>query len=352
MNRPDRPPRRSQLRSTRGHVRLEQRPTLPRRILWGAGIGVGLVVLVLVVRQFVLPSLDEEKTLTENRTWLDVDWTQQPEASVRQLADRLKSSRITAVYLEAGVWYSDGSFQEVQNATAFAQMLRTAYPGVKILLWLREVDIDKISAASTHNLLVDLARKAVKEWQLDGIQLQGSRIANGSNLYLQMLRDLRQAIGSSAILSVTVPADRIPTNPNVPVGPEMTDAGDLTWDMDYKQGIGMLLVDEVVIMAHASSLTSAADYQKWVAYQVDSYADVLGKLSNEVSIIVALPTYSLAPGHDPAVESLDAGIKGVKAGIKDAKDAGQLVKGIALYVYKETEPLEWTQFQEAWLSAE
>lgn len=340
--------RRSRLKSSRGHVRVEQGPPwMP----WAIGIGAGVIILlvvVLLIRQVAGSALKEDEKLSGNRTWLEFAWANEPvnADAVQQLARLLKENGIDRVYVEAAAWRTDGSLLEAQSSAAFVSALRDAYSGVRVLVWLR-MSGNEIAQEQRQSAVVALADKAVHQWKFDGVQLNGRAVSNGSESYIQLVRSLRSAIGDKALLSVTVPPDRIPTDPDIPIGPN-ADAT-LTWDINYKQRVALLDVDEIVVMAHASGLQSAADYEKWVAYQVESYAQALAELDDPADIVVALPTYDAAPEHDPAIEDLRSAAQGVKAGIKQAGRSGRWVKGVGLYEYKTTDSLEWAYFREAWL---
>ena len=145
-----------------------------------------------------------------------------------------------------------------------------------------------------------------------------------------------------------MPPDRIPTNPDVPIGTTLN--ADLTWDVDYKQRVGLLQVDEMVIMAHASGLLDPEQYRVWVGYQVYSYVDAVNELEDQPEFVVALPTYDNEPEHDSAVETIPAAAAGVKLGMDQLGDARQHVKGVGLYEYKTTDSLEWALYEENWLN--
>jgi hypothetical protein len=340
--------RRSRLKSSRGHVRIEQRSPWMRWAVLGGALLAVVIVAVIVIAQLVRS--DEKKTSPgDNRTWLEFAWTSTPvnPNAVRQLGERLKENDITRVYLEAAAWRTDGSLVEGEYAAEFAQSLRDTYPGIKILLWVR-MSGDEITQADRRAAAVDLADKAVHEWKFDGVQLNGRAVLDGSESYIQLVRDLRSGIGENgALLSLTVPPDRVPSDPTVPSNP--TVEPDLTWGVDYKQRVGLLGVDEVVVMAHASGLTESAQYEVWVAYQVEAYASAMAELERPPDILIALPTYDEAPEHDPTVETIPAAARGVRAGIKGAGKDGKLVKGVGLYEYKTTDSLEWSLYSEAWL---
>lgn len=341
--------RRSRVKSTRGHVRIDE--GLPWT-QWGTVLAVVFTVAILgvvIADQFVLPALEDDQQATDdNRTWLEFAWTVNPvnPESVQQLGERLSVNGITRVYLESAAWLSDGSLVEGEYAAAFAETLRTAFPQIEVVLWLR-MSGEEITEPERQIAVTALARKAINEWQFDGIQLNSRAVWDGSEAYIQLVRDLRAVVGDRALLSVTVPPDRIPTDPDVPIG--TTAEPELTWSINYKQRVGLLGVDEVVVMAHASGLDDSADYEIWMAYQVLSFVEAMSDLDRPPDLIMALPTYDVAPEFDPAVETIPAAVAGVNAGLERVGKAGDLVKGVGLYEYKFTDSLEWVLFAEHWL---
>jgi hypothetical protein len=315
--------------------------------VWGGAALVVVIVLIALVRQ-LWPSSEEVTARNHNRTWLEFAWTAEPvnQDAVEQLGKRLKSNEIDRVYLEAAAWRSDNTLIEGQHTSDFAQALRQTFPNLEILLWLR-MSGEQIADAELRTLALNLVNKAVGEWNLDGVQINGRAIANGSDSYIQMLRDLRSTIGPESVLSLTVPPDRIPTDPAIPLGPPSDPA--LTWDMNFKQRIGLLLIDEIVLMAHASGLENSDEYRVWVSYQVESYVSALAELEDPIDVVVALPTYDSAPNHNPDIEDVRTAIDGAKDGVKGSNGAGDLVRGVGLFEYKTTDSLEWELYRQYWL---
>ncbi len=340
--------RRSRLQSSRGHVRVEQGLPWDRWLVAGGTLLGMIVVLVVVITQAVLPLFEEEEVQTSNRTWLEYAWTtaSPSPAAVDQLAQRLEDHEIDRVYVEVAAWRADGSLLEGEYVADFVRLLREAYPDLTVLAWLRMTG-EEIANPERQAAVVTLAQKAVQQWDFDGVQLNGRAVYNGSESYITLVRALREVIGETALLSLTVPPDRIVADPEVPMG--TTADPDLTWDLNYKQRVGILNLDEIVVMAHASGLTDADEYAIWVAYQLENYAATLDGLDHPPTIIIALPTYDAAPEHDPAVESVRAAARGVKDGQARAARYGNLFGGVGLFEYKTTDSLEWVQFAEAWL---
>ncbi len=340
--------RRSRMKSTRGHVRIEQGTPWGQWVFMAAIIIVLVIVLVVLVSQLGIPALEEKKQPSDNCTWLEYAWTAAPTGNdaILDLGQLLTENGINRIYLEAAAWLSDGSLVEGEYAASFAENLRAEFPQIEVLLWLR-MSGDEIADPERQAAVIALTRTALQDWQLDGVQLNGRAVFTGSEAYIQLVRALREVVGSQHVLSLTVPPDRIPTDPDVPIG--TTADPELTWNANYKQRVGLLGVDEMVVMAHASGLTEATAYQVWVAYQVQSYAETMSELERPPDLVIALPTYDAAPEHDPAVETIQAAVSGVKDGIAQAGRHGDLIHGVGLYEYKFTDSLEWALFAEYWL---
>ncbi len=330
---------------------MNKTPAWTPRPWWFGAAAVVLVVIILIVRQGNSSDSKKAPVPANNRTWLEFSWANDPinDDAIQSLGEHLKSNHINMIYVEASAWRSDGSLVEAEHAADFVQSLRNSYSDIKILLWLR-LSGDQIASETSRDAVLELADKAVKQWDFDGVQVNGRGVMSGSKSYVELLRTLRDQIGSNAVLSVTVPPDRIPTDPDIPIGPS-TDPG-LTWDLSYKQQIGLLSIDEIVVMAHASGLEDAGQYEVWVAYQVESYADILSELEHPTKIIVAVPTYDTEPYHDPTIETVQTSIQGVKKGIKQAGKHGKLVQGVGLYEYKSADSLEWSLYRQYWLGLE
>ena len=336
-------------RSTRGHVRVDERGRWPRWVGAGAAALVVVIAVLLLANELVIPALRSQRDETRNnRTWFEFDpWAVLPEEaeSVEQIAERLRDNQIGTVYLEGAAWLSDGALREGEHAAAFGQGLREHYPELRVLLWLR-MSNEQVADAALRERAVEIARKAVFDWQFDGVQLNGYAVTNRSDAYVQLVRALREAIGVDALLSLTAPPDRIPTDPDVPIG--LSVAPDLTWDADFKLQIGLLDVDELVIMAYAAGLDDADAFSAWVAYQLKSYAEALAPVEPGPRLAVAIPTYDAAPGHDPEIESVRAAVEGVTQG-RARLAADEAFDGVGLYIYSATDSREWAIYRDVWL---
>ncbi|NDJ76159.1 MAG: hypothetical protein GYB65_07860 [Chloroflexi bacterium] len=347
--------RRSRTRSSRGHVRVTQTPNWPLWVAAGLGIILVLITLGIVIRRLVAPLFDEDSQPGDNRTWLHFSWAETPPDPdvIDRLATRLEDNEISLVYfLGTGFSPSTNDIVDGPYRAEFMAALRDAYPDVRILLWLY-MEGESLLDLEQQARAVDLSSRAVSEWGYDGVHLNINRVVSGSPTFIKLVTDVRDVIGPDAFLSVMVPPDYRPVDASIPTSPIVIPA-EYTWEETYKQEVGLLNVDEIVIQAFASGLDTTADYELWAAYQVESYTVALDQFDFDVDVVIALPTYEpINEGDriylDPDIENIRAAINAAKQGISQAGEAGDRVTGVGVYEYAETDDLEWSIFRELWL---
>ncbi len=333
--------------SSRGHVR---RPNHQQQFpVWFIGIAlvVAAVASFLIVRTVLSLFGDDAAEATQsNRTWLTETWTQSPPSNsdVAQLVARLRDHRVRTVYVQTGAWRQDGQYRAWPNAADFRARLQTTAPNVKVLIWVWYEPARHTNATSQDSLLA-YAQNAIENWGYDGVHLQGYSIFNESENYLGFIQRLNEALPDNSILSITAPPDHNPTDASVPLGPGNPS---LSWGSTYKGRMAQL-VDEMVIMAHASGLEEPADYETWVAYQVETYARAIDRVRADTDLIVAFPTYPQELFHNPRVETVINAASGARAGIRLADNGGRRIVGGGIYVYDTATDADWNAFAGFWL---
>ena len=174
-------------RSSRGHVRVEQSHDWVRIAAVAAAVVIVVITGVVVITRFVLPAMDKEETRTENRTWLEFEWTRLPvnQSAINQLVQRFEENAITRVYVEANAWQADGTIVEGEYAAEFVAALKAADADLSVLLWLR-MSGEEIAQAERRAAAVELAERAVREWQFGGVQLNARTVFKGSEAYVSL----------------------------------------------------------------------------------------------------------------------------------------------------------------------
>lgn len=294
---------------------------------------------------------------SHNAVWLGIDWGQavQEDAAVRDLTDNLKAQGIDTLYVWTTWLQEDATWSPTtfQNMAAFLDQVRQFYPEVRLDAWLGipvELPDYRLDDEDLRAEIARFSAQALADFGFDGIHINAEPVWDGDEGFLSLLREVRLAIGNDVVLSVAVPPDWNTGDPAIPAGPYTTP--DAHWAQEYKQRVGFL-ADELAIMAYNSGLASPLDYQTWMAYQVNRYVSALAPLDVGTRLVIGVPTYDAElPGHDPAVESLQAAISGILQAMAASDPDGTRVQGVGIYAYWSTDPIEWNTYQRLWLTRE
>ncbi|MCZ7542839.1 MAG: glycosyl hydrolase family 18 protein [Anaerolineae bacterium] len=296
-----------------------------------------------------------EPAFVRNAVWLGVTWVNDPHADeeIRLLGEHLSANHVRYAYVYVSYLRVDRTEWNptYDHARTFVRKLKAAAPDVQALAWLgvparTEDGTYRLDSAAVRRRVAQFAARTVEQFDFDGVHVNVESVLDGNDDLPLLLEQVRDEIGPDVLLSIAVPPDWNPGLPEVPAG-EAADVG-AVWSTEYKQRVGAL-VDQVALMAYNSGLDTAADYETWVAYQVEQYSTALAGLDNSVELIVGVPTYAEDPGHDELAESLRAALDGVRDGLQRAGPASSVVGGIGLYAFWDTDAVEWALYRELWL---
>lgn len=290
----------------------------------------------------------------DNAIWLGIDWGELPQTDqrVRNLVNGLSRYGIGTVYLWTSWLQEDETWSETtfEHIGTFVEQFKRFYPESRLFAWigLSVVLPDyRLDNAALRTQVATFAQRTITEFGFDGVHLNAEPVWSEDENYAALLREVRQYIGPDVPLSVAVPPDWNTGTPGIPASTLTTT--DAMWSQDYKQLIGFL-VDEVVVMAYNSGLSTADDYQTWMAFQVSQFASALAPISAETRLVIGIPTYDAEPpGHDPAVENIPSATAGIQRQIAADAVAAARVSGISLYAYWTTDASEWDAYRRLWL---
>ncbi|MFC1959219.1 glycosyl hydrolase family 18 protein [Chloroflexota bacterium] len=319
------------------------------------GLAVGILAAALTTSVVLFFVLRPTQPDGGNAVWLGISWGEAPqtEEAVQQLAGMLKAQNIDTLYVWTTWLQEDKTWSETtfEHIGAFVGQVKAAYPEARVDAWIglpTELPDYRLDDSELQTIVADFSGQAVQDFGFDGIHINAEPVWDGDENYLALLRAVRQKIGEDVVLSVAVPPDWNAGVPDIPVGEFTTP--DAHWNQEYKQRVGFL-ADEIAVMAYNSGLTSPLDYQTWMAFQVTQYATALDALEIDTRLIMGIPTYDAElPGHDPAVESVQAAISGVQQGIEQSGQAGNRVRGLGIYAYWSTDASEWNAYSQLWLA--
>jgi hypothetical protein len=339
-----------------GKVKLPEihLPSSQRLILYGAG-----AILFVAVVVFILGRVRNQTAETPpNAVFIGENWTYttREDAEVAQLAENLRTRAIGTVYawfswLEAdNTWNNDDRFAQVRQFTA---QFNAAYPEAELLAWI-VVPVNagqgyRLNQADVQSQVAQFSQLAVGDYGFDGVFINADPLSIDDQNFLALLRRVRLSIGDTAVLAAAIPPDWRPGDTTVPASTEIAPATE--WSVEYKQSVALLL-DEIVIMAFNSRITSAADYSQWMAHQVSSYARAIAGLGEDIQtrVLIGIPTHDAdGQGHNPQVENVASAAEGIRAGTASAGVAAGYVQGVAIYAEWTADDDEWTQFSRLWL---
>jgi hypothetical protein len=287
----------------------------------------------------------------QNAVWLGVEWVNEPRtaAEFQQLGAHLTEHQIQDVfvyvsYLKARPPESPAFNQSYRHAGSFLTSLRQAAPQLRIQAWLglplSEIALHERSIQET---ILAMSVELTTRTGFDGVHLDPEPIVNDDPHVLALLEQLRRRLPPQSTLSIATPP-MYPLFPNLPWHPWIPS---WVWSSGYYRAIAER-VDQIAVMSYDSSFRSALLYQHWVRFQVIQISRAVEE--TEVELFFGIPTSEEETGtHHVEAETMQSGLAGVLAGLNDAAAYPDMVRGVAIYPYWETDQREWQIYRELWL---
>lgn len=349
-------------RSTRRVPRQISVPSNLPRINLAIGRGtlyvIGSILLVVVVIAVLGRLRNQPPEVLPNAIWLGTEWTydEYTDEQLAALVNRLRENKIGTIYAWVSYLQDDDTWRQATTGAwdrvkVFRQRLKAQLPEVEIFGWLSlPVDVGdgyRLDEVAVLDLIAALSGQLITEFGFDGVFLNVEPVWNDDQNFLELLRKVRAAVGTDVPVAAAIPPDWHPLNATIPVPPLIVPGTE--WATEYKQSVA-LLVDQLAIMSYNSGLTSPADYSRWMAYQVETYARAVAALDINTEILIGVPTHDAElPAHNPTVETVPAAIDGLKLGIEQAGDAARYVRGAVIWAGWTTDETEWLQFKRDWV---
>lgn len=343
-----------------------QMPQIPVQYLRPLLLAVGALLFMGTVIMALGMFKNDPTESASNALWIAEDWlyNTHDDDAVRDFVRHLRRHRVGHVYAQIttldinGEWSGrpggTNEFEEVEGeVVAFAEQFKRLYPegrlyGALTINSLLSQEGYRLDDPDIQQTIVDFSVRVVNQMGFDGVMLKVEPIFDGDMDYINLVRAVRDAIGAGNRLAVAVPPDWTPTEADVPVAAII--APDTVWSREYKRRVALLQVDQIVVSAYNSYLSSAADYTEWVAYQVEAYIDAVGTF-NTTSLIIGVPAFPEAlPAHSVEVENMLSSLAGVRRGIQRAGENGVRLRGLAIYADWAAGDEEWSQFRTHWLN--
>lgn len=288
-----------------------------------------------------------------NAAWLGIEWVNeaQAEGEIQALAADLQQRQIRTVYVYTSYLRPSGQFGPTfAHAATAIPTLKRAYPQVNVQAWLGLPLRRPGPFASgyvvldppTRAMIAQFCRDLVGQHGFDGVHLDPEPILSGDAEVLALLDQVRAALGPGPTLSIA-------TRRIWPLWPSLSWplVGVWAWRGDYYREVARR-VDQVALMTYDSGLPQPLLYRWWGRGQVVALTQALDGLDAEV--FIGLPTSEEATRtHRPQAENMTSGLLGLVDGLNDQAARPDVLSGVAIYPYWETDEAEWAAYETAWL---
>lgn len=335
------------------------------------GIPLGIIVILAVIATLAYFKNEEPESLP-NAIWLDKSWTygEREDAEIVEYANQLRQNRIGSVYAYvstlginntwSGGQEGRGSFmQSRENVGEFVTQFRQAYPGVRLYGWIEvwtnldAADGYRLDDEQLQENVADFSKRMIDELGFDGIFLDVKPLFTGNEDFVRLLRGVRAAVGLDTPIAIAVPADLTPDDEDVTPLPDI--APGTMWDDNYKKRV-MVSANEIVITVYQSYRDNPLDYINWVAYQVETYVNIISELASDTTIdtriLVSIPNYQVeSEAHNPTIETIAAALDGVNIGLGAVDETLQpLLTGVAIFSDRDLSDAQWDIYRQKWLN--
>jgi hypothetical protein len=317
------------------------------------------LVLIVLLLDFDYPNgvpTGAEFDRGENAVWIEDRWSSTLITSDKRmaLADTLRGHGIKWVYADQGTLRPDGTLPKTGSAYAggLVNDIHRSQTTMQVLAWVRGRTLAgggglSLADREVRARIAEECRRFVEDFAFDGVHLDIEPAPSGDPNYLDLLAEVRAAIGNKTIsvaaMKLTPYAPHLDTFHLLPY----------SWEPDYYKEIGRR-TDQVVLVGYDSGVPFANLYIKYLGWQTTGVLESLRNMPAQV--LVGVPSYSGDRWnfHERA-ENLGSGLQGVIESLKDLRRNGSLpdnFEGVSIFGEWTTSDQEWTIFDRVWRADE
>lgn len=290
----------------------------------------------------------------DNALWMRRHWLHEAPTpdEIAALVESLRARGIRRIYPFLGPmdnegwpgWRSkNGPVRYVpERAGAFLAEIHRIAPEIRIIPWTggvlnRDVRLDdpaQRKAFAAH------ARRLV-ELGADGVQLNVEPMPSGSPGYLELLREVKAAIGGRTLSIAAYP----PPTSHQP-------SSDVHWDLPFMKQV-CHEADELAVMAYDTGIASPPVFEKLIADWTRELAATLPPPSaGGCEWLMGVPAYDDDKDyHLPDVETVAHSLNGLNNGLKTI-ERPEHFRGVAIYASFTTDAHKWAVYDRLWRGIE
>jgi hypothetical protein len=215
-------------------------------------------------------------------------------------------------------------------------------PEIRVMPWTGGI-LDKdvnLKDERQRKAFADHLRRLV-EAGADGVHLNIEPLASGAPEYLELLRNVKAAIGPRTLSVAALP-------PPIPGQP----GEDMHWELPFLREV-CRNANEIAVMAYNTGLTSPPAFETLIAtWTKDLSAALPSPRGGGCEWLMGVPAYDDDKDyHRPDVETIEHSLNGIVAGLRGVKNLEHF-RGVAIYASFTTDESKWAVFDRLWRGAE
>ncbi len=286
----------------------------------------------------------------DNGLWMRRHWLHEAPSSeeIAALAAALRERGIRRIYPFLGPmdgegwpgWRSKaGHVRYVpERAGAFLAEFHRIAPEIRVIPWSggnlgQDVHLED---AAQRRAFAEHARRLMA-LGADGIQLNVEPLPSGTAAYLDLLREVKAAIGDRTLSVAAYPPPQ-----------EGEPEGDTYWALPFMRQV-CAAANELAVMAYDTGLKSAPAYEALVsAWTRQLGAALPPPQARGCEWLMGVPAYDDDKDyHRPDVETVEHSLKGILAGLQ-GNDGRSGFRGVAIYASFTTDERKWAAYGRLW----
>jgi hypothetical protein len=290
----------------------------------------------------------------DNALWMRRHWMHENPTpdEIAALAGSLRAHGIKRIYPFLGPmdregwpgWRSKAGFvrYDPERAARFLSDIHRIAPEIRVMPWtggILDRDVN-LKDEPQRRAFAEHARHLV-EAGADGIHLNIEPLASGTPEYLELLREVKAAIGPRTLSVAALP-------PPIPGQP----GEDMHWELPFLREV-CRNADEIAVMAYNTGLTSPPAFESLIATWTKDLAVALPPpRTGGCEWLMGVPAYDDDKDyHRPDVETIEHSLNGIVAGLGAIKDPEHF-RGVAIYASFTTDERKWAVFDRLWRGVE
>jgi hypothetical protein len=286
----------------------------------------------------------------DNALWMRRHWLHERPSKdeIEALAHSLKARGIRRIYPFLGPmdgegwpgWRAKGGHTRYvpEDAAAFLAEFHKIAPGIRVIPWTGgNLDSDVHLKDEKQRTGFAAHMKRLVELGADGVQLNVEPLQSGNAGYLDLLREVKAAIGTRTLSVAAYP----------PPQDSQPDT-ETHWELPFMRKV-CGIANEIAVMSYDTGLTSPRDYENLLAVWTRQLARTLPLASaGGCEWLMGVSAYDDDKGyHRPDVETIEHSLNGIVAGLRSIKPPDNF-RGVAIYASFTTDEKKWAVYDRIW----